>query len=208
MKKLMLCLFLSFLCSLCFLPAANAAEAAESGADGDVWSAIEALERDRLPARPTASDFEGLIPQVEELVRSRDDTVPDSVCHREGTLLWRTTDGTACGYDPELRTQINSAVPMPEADRIAAEREADRAADLSGGETAVLMSGDAGSKDVAVFIPWWGEDNNFLLTTYYLGVQLADAMGGSCKRYLGKEATLDELSNALSTCRMVFIHTH
>ena len=86
--------------------------------------------------------------------------------------------------------------------------EADRAADLSGEETAVLMSGDTGSKDVAVFIPWWGEDSDFLLTTYYLGVQLADAMGGSCKRYLGKEATLDELSNALSTCRMVFIHTH
>ncbi|MBQ3378327.1 MAG: Ig domain-containing protein [Clostridia bacterium] len=205
MKKRILCLFLSLLFCLSLLPAAGAAEGRENG---DVWSAIEALERDRLPARPTAADYEELIPQVEALVLSRDDTVPDSVCHREGTLLWRTTDGTACGYDPELRTQINSAVPMPEADRIAAEREADRAADLSGEETAVLMSGDTGSKDVAVFIPWWGEDSDFLLTTYYLGVQLADAMGGSCKRYLGKEATLDELSNALSTCRMVFIHTH
>ena len=214
MSRRILSLLLALALCLSLAPAAGAAEAGQT--DG-VWAAIEALEQQELPDRPTAADCERLLPQVEALVTAREDYIPGSGTYKDGVFRWRTADGTACGYDPELRTRINSAVPMPEADRIAAEREADRiaaereadrAADLSGEETAVLMSGDAGSKDVAVFIPWWGEDNDFLLTIYYLGVQLADAMGGSCKRYLGKEATLDELANALTTCRMVFIHTH
>ena len=54
MKKRILCLFLSLLFCLSLLPAAGAAG---SGQSGDVWSAIEALERDRLPARPTVADY-------------------------------------------------------------------------------------------------------------------------------------------------------
>ncbi len=83
---------------------------------------------------------------------------------------------------------------------------AGRAAAAESG-SAVLLSGGE-SRDVAVFIPWWGDDVNFRLDHYYAGVKLADAMGGSCRRYLGEEATVDAIADALSSCRVVIISTH
>ena len=203
MNKRILCIFLSLLFCLGCLPAAGAARGA---GEVDVWSAIGALEREGLPAAPAPADYEALLPQVEALVTARDDCAPGSVSCRDGVLHWRNADGVAFSYDPQLRAAVRDAVPMPEEERAAAEREADRAAGT--GETAVLMSGNSGSRDVAVFVPWWGEDKSFTLETCYQGIQLADAMGGSCKRYLAGEATIDALADALTTCRMVFVNTH
>ena len=75
-------------------------------------------------------------------------------------------------------------------------------------DTASLMSGESDSRDVAVFIPYYGKQDMFTLQAYYSGVQLADAMGGTCHVYLGKDATLKALADAFTTCRIIIIHTH
>ena len=208
MKKRTLLLFLALALCLSLVPAAGAAEADCNRTDG-VWAAIEALERRELPARFAAADCERLLPQVEALVTAREDYMPGSAEYRDGAFLWRAADGTACGYDPALRATIVNAVPVPETERIAAEREAERAAGLTGTTGDVtLMSGNSDSKDVAVFIPWWGKDTNFKLDLYYTGVRLANAAGGVCRRYLGEEATVDTIADALTSCCIVIIHTH
>ncbi|MBQ1375176.1 MAG: carbohydrate-binding domain-containing protein, partial [Clostridia bacterium] len=172
-------------------------------------AAIGALEENELPKRPSAADCEGLMPKVEALVTAREDYMPGSAQYRDGVFHWQTDDGTNCGYDPAMRAAIINAVPMPKAERIAAEREAGRAAELAAaGDTAVLMSGNPDARDVAVFIPWWGKDVNFRLSLYYTGVKLADATGGECRLYLGEDAAVDAIADALTTCCVVMINTH
>ena len=55
-------------------------------------------------------------------------------------------------------------------------------------DDAALMSGESGSRDVAVFSPYYGNQPTFTLNAYYDGVQLADAMGGTCHAYLGRRS--------------------
>ncbi len=198
MKKI-LCLFLALLLCLGLMPASGMAESRQTR---DVWAEIDALEQKQLAAQPGAAGEEDLLDQVEALVLSQADTVPGSVCRRDGALLWKTADGLACGYDPAIRAQIRKDGAAAKTEPAGAKQFA---AALQGEqEDAVLLAGDSGSRDVAVLIPW----ESFPIEPYYRGVQLAQAMGGTCRGYVGKEATIEVLGEALTSCRIVIINTH
>ena len=181
--------------------------AVPNDADPDgVWTAIGALEREALPSDPTETDYAGLLPRVEALVTSRADYVPGSAVYRDGSLLWRTADGNAWGYNPSIQSAVNRAVPMTEEERAAAERSlpAQALAEKSVSQT----DSNPYAKDVALFIPWWGKDNVFGFDSYYTCLALAEATGGECRVYLGDEATIDAIADALTSCCVVFINTH
>ena len=153
MKRTISCL-LCVLLLLTLVPV-QAAESLSGRPDG-VWTAIEALEQEKLDAaaragqsrdrlKASASFYASISEDVEAMVTARGDCAPGSVFRNGDSFFWEDTDGQPNGYDPAMRARLGSAVPRSE-EELAAQLPAPEAG------TAVL-AGAADSRDVAVLIP-------------------------------------------------------
>ncbi|MBQ3379399.1 MAG: hypothetical protein IJG50_05995 [Clostridia bacterium] len=194
---------------LTFVPAGAAQNTSDR--QDDVWTAIEALEQEKLDEAvregqsrdglsASAAFYASISEEVEAMVTAREDYAPGSVFRNGDSFFWEDTDGQPNGYDPAMRARLCSAVPRSE-EELAAELP-------KAGERTAVLAGSPDSRDVAVLMPWYGIDRSFTLESYYRGVQLANAMGGECRLYTGTDVTVDSVAEALTACGVVILATH
>ncbi|MBQ4248610.1 MAG: hypothetical protein II705_01080 [Clostridia bacterium] len=171
-------------------------ETSSVGSDG-AWDAVEALMRERLPEDPTEADYFGLMDEVASLVTAREDYVPDSLRRDRDRVLWRTADGGAYGYEPAVLWRIDTSEPAESFIEIP------QTAELQ-----MVPESVDDCRDVALFMPYYGEQDQWRIHDYYAMLDLAEATGGACHFYYQDTATIDALAHCLETCCVVQIATH
>ena len=194
MKRWIALLLVLVLC-LSVIPAAAAEN--RGAARKDLWKAIETIEK-QAESRKGAASVELRVKAYTDSVGEIIKTIEASSAYVQGSLIrngnfitWRTTDGTVNGYNPTKRAEMRAKV-------------INTPVKLSG----AVDSTTKGLKDVAVFQPWLGVDDNF--TDYYANeaARIAGYIGGSASRYTYTNCTVDKMASALTSCGYVMLDSH
>ena len=192
--KRWLALFLALVLCLGMLPAAFA----EGGASRkDLWNQIKAIENQAVSAQG-ANTVEGYekaftasLDRIAAVIEASPAYVKGSLVRYPDALFWRTTDGVSNGYHPAGRAERRDGVKSAS----------------SYVRPAGIKAGIS-QRDVAVFQPFLGIDENF--TDHYRteGTRLSNYLGGTCWCYNAELSTIDNIAYAISTAGMVLIDSH
>lgn len=167
----------------------------------DIWEQINAIEETKLFSRkntePTTKDFANLTDDVEKIVLAWDGYVEGSLVRNGDVLFWDGVDGTGYGYLPHQREKMYKVEPVP-----ASEMNEDAY------EPPALRGGHPGSRDVAVFQPYYGIDMDFTARYATEGESIAAYNDGYPLLYRQGYATIDAIANALEYCGVVFFDSH
>ena len=200
--KRWICLMLSLL-FFCAAPSAAAA-AAPSGARADSWEALEAIEAQAAPQSAFQSEAAltaAYAARGDEMVRAVQDAadyVPGSMDRHGDFFFWQTADGRANGYAPSLRAALRigqrNAADCPESPVLPA---------------AAADSGNIpGNRDVGIFMSYPGSWYFHPELCEADGQKLADSTGGQLLAWMGEDASVDGLAEALGRCGILLINTH
>ena len=201
MKK-WIALLLAVLLTTSLFPTVTAAKAEADSSD--IWAEIARIEDGAINARTVqteaaAAAYAANVDKIIAAVEASDAYVPGSINRHGDFFYFTTTDGQVNGYSPRLRAKIRGA------EATGADPEA-----VSGVETTSFgtRGGWPGSKNVAVFQPYYGLDSSF--TTQYSneGVSIAQATGGTSTTYKTNDATVDAIADAIETCGVVIFDSH
>ena len=201
MKK-WIALLLAVLLTTSLFPTVTAAKAEADSSD--IWAEIARIEDGAINARTVqteaaAAAYAANVDKIIAAVEASDACVPGSIIRHGDFFYFTTTDGQVNGYSPRLRAKIRGAKAT------GADPEA-----VSGVETTSFgtRGGWPGSKNVAVFQPYYGLDGSF--TTQYPneGVSIAQATGGTSTTYKTNNATIDAIADAIETCGVVIFDSH
>ncbi|MBQ6280713.1 MAG: hypothetical protein IJK69_01480, partial [Oscillospiraceae bacterium] len=201
MKK-WIALLLAVLLTTSLFPTVTAAKAEADSSD--IWAEIARIEDGAINARTVqteaaAAAYAANVDKIIAAVEASDAYVPGSIIRHGDFFYFTTTDGQVNGYSPRLRAKIRGAKAT------GADPEA-----VSGVETTSFgtRGGWPGSKNVAVFQPYYGLDSSF--TTQYSneGVSIAQATGGTSTTYKTNNATVDAIADAIETCGVVIFDSH
>ena len=201
MKK-WIALLLAVLLTTSLFPTVTAAKAEADSSD--IWAEIARIEDGAINARTVqteaaAAAYAANVDKIIAAVEASDAYVPGSINRHGDFFYFTTTDGQVNGYSPRLRAKIRGA------EATGADPEA-----VSGVETTSFgtRGGWPGSKNVAVFQPYYGLDSSF--TTQYSneGVSIAQATGGTSTTYKTNNATVDAIADAIETCGVVIFDSH
>ena len=201
MKK-WIALLLAVLLTTSLFPTVTAAKAEADSSD--IWAEIARIEDGAINARTVqteaaAAAYAANVDKIIAAVEASDACVPGSIIRHGDFFYFTTTDGQVNGYSPRLRASIRGAKAT------GADPEA-----VSGVETTSFgtRGGWPGSKNVAVFQPYYGLDSSF--TTQYSneGVSIAQATGGTSTTYKTNNATVDAIADAIETCGVVIFDSH
>ena len=201
MKK-WIALLLAVLLTTSLFPTVTAAKAEADSSD--IWAEIARIEDGAINARTVqteaaAAAYAANVDKIIAAVEASDACVPGSINRHGDFFYFTTTDGQVNGYSPRLRAKIRGAKAT------GADPEA-----VSGVETTSFgtRGGWPGSKNVAVFQPYYGLDSSF--TTQYPneGVSIAQATGGTSTTYKTNDATVDAIADAIESCGVVIFDSH
>ena len=201
MKK-WIALLLAVLLTTSLFPTVTAAKAEADSSD--IWAEIARIEDGAINARTVqteaaAAAYAANVDKIIAAVEASDAYVPGSIIRHGDFFYFTTTDGQVNGYSPRLRAKIRGAKAT------GADPEV-----VSGVETTSFgtRGGWPGSKNVAVFQPYYGLDSSF--TTQYSneGVSIAQATGGTSTTYKTNNATVDAIADAIETCGVVIFDSH
>ena len=184
--------------------------------------AADELNANGDPSRTvlTEADYIALIPEVIEAVKSSEIYAEGSLQQNGVFLIWETTLGMPCCFDPRLEAELDndgfrtSLVPGEEtmsAREILPDEE----------PKAEIMAGIhySASKEIALITPYWDSDTNYKEKNHgTLGKgkdtrdqweKLCDEYGSSKDyRYTMGNATVDNIAKAIEECAYVMFHSH
>ena len=106
-------------------------EADNARLDADVFAAIDAVKASAAQTcggigRMTEQDYIDLVPQVIEAVKASATYVPGTLQANGNFLVWQTTVGIPCCYDPRMEAELHNTENDPTPEQIAAaEAQAD-----------------------------------------------------------------------------------
>ena len=111
--------------------------------NNDVFAKIDAVKANAASTmggvgKMTERDYIAIVPQVIEAIESSETYVRGSLKKNGNFLVWETTTGMPCCYDPRMEEKLHNTDNIPSAEQIAAaEAEAEAmlndVADLNGG---------------------------------------------------------------------------
>ena len=201
MKK-WIALLLAVLLTTSLFPTVTAAKAEADSSD--IWAEIARIEDGAINARTVqteaaAAAYAANVDKIIAAVEASDAYVPGSIIRHGDFFYFTTTDGQVNGYSPRLRAKIRGA------EATGADPEA-----VSGVETTSFgtRGGWPGSKNVAVFQPYYGLDGSFTNQYPNEGVSIAQATGGTSTTYKTNDATVDAIADAIETCGVVIFDSH
>ncbi|MBE6989552.1 MAG: hypothetical protein E7426_02245 [Ruminococcaceae bacterium] len=190
--------------------------------DNDVFAKISAIQSDA--ARPmggvaqmTENDYISILPAVIDAIESSDTYVEGTLQQNGNFLVWETTTGIPCCYDPRMEAELHNTVNDPSPAEIAAtQAEADALlAELQ--DTAVLNGGSPSSIEIGLIQPYWESSSSYAdssftsYSPYYktMWQNLCSATGGSSSyRYSMSNATVDNIAKAMEKCGLVIFDSH
>ena len=193
---------------------ANANEIIEA----DVFAAIAELETEAArpmggQSRMTEADYIALVPQVKEVIENSRTYVPGTLQANGNFLVWETTEGLPCCYDPRMEAELHNTVNDPTPEEIA-RVEADAQALLETYNQ--VRGGSANSTKIGLIQPYWESSSSYSdssftsYSPYYktMWQNLYGATGGSGMRYSMTNATVDNIANTISQCGLVIFDSH
>ena len=92
--------------------------------DQDVFARIAAVEASTAQVnggvnRMSESDYIALVPQVIKAIKESETYVPGSLQQNGNFLVWETTTGMPCCYDPRMEAELHNTVNDPSPAEIA-----------------------------------------------------------------------------------------
>ena len=184
----------------------------------DVFAGIENVKTNAAKTcggigRMTEQDYVALIPQVIEVIENSETYVPGTLQQNGNFLVWQTTVGLPCCYDPRMEAKLHNTEDDPTPEDIAlAEARADALLE----ELSEIQGGWPSSTKIGLIQPYWDsptnyEDSSFndYSPSYKAAWQaLSTATGGEGIRFTMSNATVDNVAYTLSQCGLVMFDSH
>lgn len=192
-------------------------EADNAVLEQDVFSDIQAVKADAAAklggaGHMTEQDYINLVPQVVEAIKRSDTYVPGTLQQNGYFLVWETTVGMPCCYDPRMEAELHNVDNEPTPEEIAeAEKQAQAILDditpYKGGPTSVK---------IGLIQPYWESNSNYGDSSFCnyspqykaLWQSLCATTGGEGMRYSMTNATVDNIASVMSECGMVMFDSH
>ena len=192
-------------------------EADNAAIEDDVFAGIEQIRQASAEIKGgvshlTEQDYIALIPQVIKKIENSSTYVPGSLQQNGNFLVWETTVGIPCCYDPRMEAELHNTENDPTPAEIA-RAEAAAAAIL---EAAEPVRGGPTSINIGLIQPYWesssnyadGSFNNYSPQYKAMWQSLYEATGGTGLRYSMSNATVDNIGLTMSQCALVMFDSH
>ncbi|MBQ1409649.1 MAG: InlB B-repeat-containing protein, partial [Oscillospiraceae bacterium] len=185
--------------------------------DNDVFAKIDSVESGvatRLGGEQyqmTEEDYIRIIPQVIEAIESSETYIPGTLQQNGCFLVWETTTGMPCCYDPRTEAMLNHDGTQLSDDQIAAAIEAENAAN-----EAAVRGGTPTSTKIGLIQPYWDSSTNYDDSAFLnyspdykaMWQKLYTATGGTGMRYSMRNATIDNVAKTIEECGLVIFDSH
>ena len=185
--------------------------------ENDVFASIDAVKAEAAQklggvAKMTEQDYINIESEVIEKILASDTYVPGTLQQNGYFLVWMTTVGIPCCYDPRMEAELHNTADEPSAEEIA-RIEADAEALL---ETYATRGGSPTSTKIGLIQPYWESSSSYSdssftsYSPYYKTTwqNLYGATGGSGMRYSMTNATVDNIASTMSQCGLVIFDSH
>jgi len=186
--------------------------------DNDVFAKISEVENGASVrmggvSRMTEDDYIRIVPQVVEAIKSSETYVPGTLQQNGSFLVWQTTTGIPCCYDPRMEAELHNTVNDPTPAEIArAEAEAAALLDVVN-ET---RGGSATSTKIGLIQPYWESSSSYAdssFTSYSpayktMWQNLYNATGGTGMRYSMTNANITNIAKTIEECGLVIFDSH
>nr|MCR5809424.1 InlB B-repeat-containing protein [Clostridiales bacterium] len=161
----------------------------------------------------TEEDYIALIPEVIKKIESSDTYVKGTLQQNGNFLVWQTTVGIPCCFDPRMEAKLHNTENKPTAED-AVRAEAEAAAMLN--VVNEYKGGSPTSTKIGLIQPYWEssssyDDSSFLnYSPYYKTTwqNLYGATGGEGIRYSMSNATVDNIASTMVQCGLVIFDSH
>ncbi len=164
----------------------------------------------------TQDDYVALLPQVIKAVESSDTYLPGSLSQMGDMLVWQTTVGMPCCYDPRMEEKLNHSPEPPSEDTIAMleEKLQELVSDKASFNGATVEN--PAFKRVGLIQPYWEsetsyKDENFkYCSPYYKAVweELGSLSEYEGIRHTMTNATIENVARTIESCGLVLIDSH
>ena len=186
--------------------------------DNDVFAKIETVKVEAAQTcggihHMTEADYVAAIPQVIAAVEASETYVPGTLQRNGDFLVWETTVGIPCCYDPRMEAELHNTDNDPTPAEIAAAEEQAKAILDSVTE---VRGGGPYIPDIGLIQPYWesstsyddGSFNNYSPQYKAMWQALYETTGGSGMRYSRSNATVDNIGATMSQCGLVMFDSH
>ena len=186
--------------------------------DNDVFAKISKVETGAATrmggiSSMTEADYVRILPQVIKAIESSSTYVPGTLQQNGNFLVWQTTTGMPCCYDPRMEAELHNTVNDPTPAEIA-QAEAEAKAMLD--EVVSTRGGSANSTKIGLIQPYWESSSSYSdssFTSYSpayktMWQNLYAATGGTGMRYSMTNATVDNIARTIEECGLVIFDSH
>jgi hypothetical protein len=196
-------------------------EAENAKLENDVFAKIQSVKTTAAKRMGgieymTESDYVSLIPQVIKTIKSSSTYVDGTLQQNGNFLVWQTTVGIPCCYDPRMEAELHNTQNDPTPEEIA-KVEADAAALLEDFSSIARPNGGSPtSTNIGLIQPYWESSSSYSdssftsYSPYYKTTwqNLYGATGGSGVRYSMTNATVDNIAKTMEQCGLVIFDSH
>ena len=191
--------------------------------ENDVFAKINELEANTAQtmggqANLAESDYIAMIPDVIAAIKSSETYVAGSLQQNGSFLVWQTTTGIPCCYDPRMEAKLHSApAALTQAELTRMEDDLQAFNRSLEGNLAELNGGSPSSVEIGLIQPYWESSSSYAdssftsYSPYYKSMwqSLYQATGGSSGyRYSMTNATVDNVAKAIANCGIVIMDSH
>ena len=165
---------------------------------GDIGNYFTGLNKKNSSVRK--QDYYDATEKIKEIVLASDTYVEDSLVERGSGFFWQTTTGITCGYFPEHEYKMAVMRANNKADT--------KATYATASACTAYNNSQAGSNDVCVVGPMYSEDDSFTEQYGNEAADIAAATGGTAWKLINSNATVTNIANAISKCKVVIFDSH
>ncbi len=186
--------------------------------DNDVFAKINTVKAEAAAAcggigHMTEADYVAAVPQVIEAIESSETYVPGTLLQNGNFLVWETTVGMPCCYDPRMEAELHNTDNEPTPADIA-KAEAQAQAILESVQP--VRGGGPTATDIGLIQPYWESSSNYADSSFNnyspqykaMWQSLYETTGGTGMRYAMENATVDNIALTMSQCAMVMFDSH
>ena len=186
--------------------------------ENDVFAKIEAVKANAATkmggiGKMTEKDYISIVPQVVKAIESSETYVRGSLQKNGNFLVWETTTGMPCCYDPRMEAKLHNTDNVPTAEQIAA---AEAEAEAMRNDVAELNGGSPSSTKIGLIQPYYDSSSNYSDSSFLnyspsyksMWQELYTATGGTGMRYTMYNATVDNIAKTIEDCALVIFDSH
>ena len=192
--------------------------------ENDVFAKISAVTADSAQpmggvSKMTEANYIAMLPEVIDAIKGSKTYVAGSLQQNGNFLVWETTTGIPCCYDPRMEAKLHNADNAPSEEAVMAAEAGAKAfaAQLRQVLADSPNGGSPSSVEIGLIQPYWESNSSYAdssfrsYSPYYKSMwqELYAATGGSSNyRYSMTNATVDNVAKAIQNCGLVIMDSH